>query len=38
MSCMLGSAGKPLSPDVDWILNNSITLAQELDAEFGFFF
>lgn len=33
---MFGSTGKPLQPDVDWILNNSITLEQELDAEFGF--
>lgn len=36
MSCMLGSTGKKLPRDVAWILNNSITLAQELDAEFGF--
>lgn len=36
MSCVLGSTGKPLPRDVHWILNNSITLAQELDAEFGF--
>lgn len=36
MSCMLGSTGKLLPREVDWILNKSITLAQELDTEFGF--
>ncbi|KAI7783664.1 hypothetical protein LA080_011592 [Diaporthe eres] len=37
MSCMLGSTGKPLPREVGRILNKSITLAQELDAELGFF-
>lgn len=36
MSCMLGSTGKPLPREVDRILNKSITLAQDLDTEFGF--
>lgn len=36
MSCMLGSTGKSLPREVDQILNESITLAQDLDAEFGF--
>lgn len=36
MSCMLGSSGKPLSREVDQILDKSIILAKELDAEFGF--
>ncbi|TDZ74624.1 Alpha-1,3-mannosyltransferase MNN1 [Colletotrichum trifolii] len=36
MSCMVGPNVKPLSRDMEWILNSSITLAQELDREFGF--
>ncbi|KXH54165.1 hypothetical protein CSAL01_08803 [Colletotrichum salicis] len=36
MSCMVGHNVKPLNMDMQWILNSSITLAQELDQHFGF--
>ncbi|KXH49582.1 hypothetical protein CNYM01_05896 [Colletotrichum nymphaeae SA-01] len=36
MSCMIGHNVKPLNMDMQWILNSSITLAQELDRHFGF--
>ncbi|OHE94111.1 hypothetical protein CORC01_10568 [Colletotrichum orchidophilum] len=36
MSCMVGNNVKPLNKDMQWVLNRSITLAQELDTHFGF--
>ncbi|KAF6802038.1 glycosyl transferase [Colletotrichum musicola] len=36
MSCMVGEAVQTLGRDMNFILNSSITLAQELDKEFGF--
>ncbi|WDK23683.1 hypothetical protein CGRA01v4_14975 [Colletotrichum graminicola] len=36
MSCMVGENVTPLSREVSWILNSSITLAESLDREFGF--
>ncbi|WYZ46202.1 hypothetical protein EsH8_IX_000427 [Colletotrichum jinshuiense] len=36
MSCMVGQNAKLLNSDMEWILNGSITLAQELDKEFGY--
>ncbi|KAJ0268156.1 hypothetical protein COL940_013659 [Colletotrichum noveboracense] len=36
MSCMVGENVKTLTRDMTWVLNSSITLAQELDKEFDF--